>query len=116
MSTAESCSYICIPTGCTRSLLNALILMLFFCTSLQDLKLFKKIIFDELGMDARRDVQIESLFMKIDSSCDGYIDWREFCHYMAVEMQEKEESRARQSSVSFPCQCVCRYGRYNLDN
>jgi len=36
-----------------------------------------------------------ALFMKIDSSSDGEINWDEFCTYMQLEYAEKEESYFR---------------------
>ena len=41
-----------------------------------------------------------ALFMKIDSSSDGEINWDEFCTYMQLEYAEKEESYFRLKEVS----------------
>ena len=41
-----------------------------------------------------------ALFMKIDSSSDGEINWDEFCTYMQLEYAEKEESNFRAKEVS----------------
>ncbi len=32
--------------------------------------------------------QLALLFMKIDTSCDGHVDWDEFCSYMMLEFDE----------------------------
>ena len=40
-----------------------------------------------------------ALFMKIDSSSDGEINWDEFCTYMQLEYAEKEESYFRSKEV-----------------
>ena len=44
---------------------------------------------------------MNALFMKIDSSSDGEINWNEFCTYMQLEYAEKEESYFRSKEVSF---------------
>ena len=44
--------------------------------------------------------QMTALFMKIDSSSDGEINWDEFCTYMQLEYAEKEESNFRAKEVS----------------
>ena len=42
---------------------------------------------------------MNALFMKIDSSSDGEINWNEFCTYMQLEYAEKEESYFRSKEV-----------------
>ena len=39
---------------------------------------------------------------QLDVSCDGYVDWDEFCHYML--MQFKENEFIRQQKVCLPFQ------------
>ncbi|XP_028675795.2 WD repeat-containing protein on Y chromosome [Erpetoichthys calabaricus] len=34
--------------------------------------------------------QMELLFNKVDTSCDGYVDWDEFCTYMLMRYKEKD--------------------------
>ncbi len=38
----------------------------------------------------KNDQQMAIMFMKIDTNCDGTVDWDEFCTYMLLEYQEKE--------------------------
>ncbi|KAK6297094.1 hypothetical protein J4Q44_G00332360 [Coregonus suidteri] len=45
--------------------------------------------------------QIQELFMKIDYSGQGRIEWDEFCTYMQLEYTEKEESAWRSKQVAF---------------
>ena len=45
--------------------------------------------------------QIDSLFMKIDWSSEGKINWDEFCTYMQLEYAEKEDSYLRAKEVNF---------------
>ena len=65
--------------------------------SLED---FKEVFRVVLGID-NVDKQIERLFMKIDTSSDGYIDWDEFCSYMQLEYAEKEAVNRRAMEVQF---------------
>lgn len=34
--------------------------------------------------------QLALLFMKIDTSCDGRVDWNEFCSYMMLEYEKNQ--------------------------
>ncbi|XP_066560708.1 cilia- and flagella-associated protein 337 [Amia ocellicauda] len=34
--------------------------------------------------------QMELLFNKVDTSCDGYVDWDEFCTYMLLQYNERD--------------------------
>ena len=61
---------------------------------------FKEVFRVVLGID-NVDKQIERLFMKIDTSSDGYIDWDEFCSYMQLEYAEKEAVNRRAMEVQF---------------
>ena len=31
------------------------------------------------------------MFMKIDTNCDGTVDWDEFCTYMLLEYKERQD-------------------------
>jgi len=61
---------------------------------------FKEVFGTVLGIN-NVDKQIERLFMKIDTSSDGFIDWDEFCSYMQLEYAEKEAVSRRASKVKF---------------
>ncbi|XP_039256207.2 cilia- and flagella-associated protein 337-like isoform X1 [Styela clava] len=50
---------------------------------------FKVIISSMLGTKKWND-QMEMLFYKVDTGCDGYVDWNEFCTYMLLQMRELE--------------------------
>ena len=34
--------------------------------------------------------ELEKLFMKVDTNCDGTVDWDEFLSYMLLEYLEKD--------------------------
>ncbi|CAK8691170.1 unnamed protein product [Clavelina lepadiformis] len=34
--------------------------------------------------------ELEMLFMKVDTNCDGAVDWDEYLSYMLLEYQEKD--------------------------
>ena len=61
---------------------------------------FKNVFKSVLGIE-KADRQIERLFMKIDTSSDGYIDWDEFCSYMQLEYAEKEAVYRRGMQINF---------------
>uniref|UniRef100_F7BBY8 EF-hand domain-containing protein n=1 Tax=Ciona intestinalis TaxID=7719 RepID=F7BBY8_CIOIN len=50
---------------------------------------FKATISSMLGT-SRWNEQMEMLFYKVDTACDGYVDWNEFCTYMLLQMREWE--------------------------
>ncbi|KAM9442922.1 uncharacterized protein ACWYII_014685 [Salvelinus alpinus] len=54
-----------------------------------------------LGLHNINNAQIQELFMKIDYSGQGRIEWDEFCTYMQLEYTEKEESVLRGKQVAF---------------
>ncbi|XP_022086406.1 WD repeat-containing protein on Y chromosome-like isoform X1 [Acanthaster planci] len=60
---------------------------------------FKSVIRSSLGLRGRNDEQITALFMKIDSNSEGYIEWDQFCTYMQLEYEEKEDAYRRQKDV-----------------
>ncbi|KAK1786459.1 hypothetical protein P4O66_018145 [Electrophorus voltai] len=66
-----------------------------------DLPQFSLIIKKCLGLHDNCNAQIQELFMKIDYSGRGCIEWDEFCTYMQLEFTEKEESVARGKQVAF---------------
>ncbi|XP_043929175.1 WD repeat-containing protein 49-like [Protopterus annectens] len=62
---------------------------------------FKQIVKKCLGLRTASDEQIGELFMKIDYSAKGAVQWDAFCTYMQLEYTEKEESSARLKEVAF---------------
>ncbi|CAH1794020.1 unnamed protein product [Owenia fusiformis] len=53
---------------------------------------FKDIIGKVLGTNEYTE-QLEKLFVKLDTSCDGYVDWDEFCTYMLLQYRENDYMR-----------------------
>ncbi|GAB1602852.1 WD repeat-containing protein on Y chromosome-like [Argonauta hians] len=47
-----------------------------------------------LGTDEYQDY-IEKLFTKLDTSCDGYVDWNEFCTYLLLLYRENDYIRTK---------------------
>ena len=45
------------------------------------------------------DRELEKLFMKVDTNCDGTVDWDEFLSYMLLEYLEKDLIKVRQNSL-----------------
>ncbi|XP_066918416.1 cilia- and flagella-associated protein 337-like isoform X1 [Clytia hemisphaerica] len=66
-----------------------------------DLEEFKNVFRYFLGLKGASEHQMTALFMKIDSSSDGEINWNEFCTYMQLEYAEKEESYFRSKETAF---------------
>ncbi|XP_066517202.1 cilia- and flagella-associated protein 337 isoform X2 [Hoplias malabaricus] len=62
---------------------------------------FRLIIKKCLGFRDINDAQIHELFMKIDYSGQGSIEWDEFCTYMQLEYTEKEELVVRSKQGAF---------------
>ncbi|XP_040187600.1 WD repeat-containing protein on Y chromosome-like isoform X2 [Rana temporaria] len=62
------------------------------------LKEFQKVLSDLFGSQFW-DHSMELLFNKVDTSCDGLIDWSEFCTYMLLQYKEKEVMMTRRGSV-----------------
>ncbi|XP_015760745.1 PREDICTED: WD repeat-containing protein on Y chromosome-like [Acropora digitifera] len=60
-----------------------------------DLDEFKVVIKNLFHFKFKNDDQVIALFMKIDSSSDGEINWDEFCTFMQLEYAEKEDSYLR---------------------
>ncbi|KAK3099235.1 hypothetical protein FSP39_001323 [Pinctada imbricata] len=66
-----------------------------------DLEEFKTLLKSRLYLKGNKENQIDSLFMKIDWSSEGKINWDEFCTYMQLEYAEKEDSYLRAKEVTF---------------
>ncbi|XP_022524525.2 WD repeat-containing protein on Y chromosome isoform X1 [Astyanax mexicanus] len=66
-----------------------------------DLPRFRQTIRRCLGLRDITDAQIRELFMKIDYSGQGSVEWDEFCTYMQLEYTEKEELVVRSKQVAF---------------
>ncbi|PIK33316.1 putative WD repeat-containing protein on Y chromosome [Apostichopus japonicus] len=64
-----------------------------------DLEEFKRVLRNSLELKMKNDEEITELFMKIDSSSDGEIGWDQFCTYMQLEYEEKEEAYLRMKQV-----------------
>ena len=39
--------------------------------------------------------------LQLDVSCDGYVDWDEFCHYMLMQFKENEHIRQQKTQLAF---------------
>ena len=48
------------------------------------------------------DRQLEIMFMKVDTNCDGTVDWEEFCSYMLLENQQKDSMSRDYIDLPFP--------------
>ncbi|RXM33828.1 WD repeat-containing protein 49 [Acipenser ruthenus] len=53
------------------------------------LREFQEALTDMLGSE-KWTSQMELLFNKVDTSCDGYVDWDEFCTYMLLQYKERD--------------------------
>ncbi|KAI7801017.1 putative WD repeat-containing protein on Y chromosome-like [Triplophysa rosa] len=62
---------------------------------------FRSVVKKCSGLHAIKDAQIQQLFMKIDYTADGKIEWHEFCTYMHLEYKEKEETVRRSTMATF---------------
>ncbi|XP_075243818.1 cilia- and flagella-associated protein 337-like [Convolutriloba macropyga] len=47
------------------------------------------------------DRELEKLFMKVDTNCDGTVDWDEFLSYMLLEYLEKDLIKAMMAELPF---------------
>ncbi|XP_071951711.1 cilia- and flagella-associated protein 337-like [Antedon mediterranea] len=66
------------------------------------LEQFQAVIKNSLGLRGKlNEDQVTALFMKIDSSSEGFIAWDKFCTYMQLEYEEKEDSYLREKEVVF---------------
>ncbi|KAM4663576.1 cilia- and flagella-associated protein 337-like [Discoglossus pictus] len=50
---------------------------------------FQNVLSDLFGSE-HWDDHMELLFNKVDTSCDGFVDWDEFCTYMLLQYKEKD--------------------------
>ncbi|CAH3022493.1 unnamed protein product [Porites evermanni] len=66
-----------------------------------DLEEFKDVITNLFNVKFKNEDQVTALFMKIDSSSDGEINWDEFCTFMQLEYAEKEDSYLRSKETAF---------------
>ncbi|XP_056417833.1 WD repeat-containing protein on Y chromosome-like isoform X1 [Hyla sarda] len=66
-----------------------------------DVDAFKWAVKKSTGLRATSDEQIEKLFMKIDFTATGKIQWEQFCTYMQLDYSELEDSYLRRSKISF---------------
>ncbi|XP_039248319.2 WD repeat-containing protein on Y chromosome-like [Styela clava] len=48
------------------------------------------------------DTELDMIFMKVDTNCDGTVDWDEYLSYMLLEYQEKENMVMFNSDLPFP--------------
>ncbi|KAK7469672.1 hypothetical protein BaRGS_00036301, partial [Batillaria attramentaria] len=55
---------------------------------------------------------LENLFMKLDTSCDGYVDWNEFCTYMLLLYRENDYLRTKRD-IPFQVEPVIRHIVHN---
>ncbi|XP_041461483.1 WD repeat-containing protein on Y chromosome-like isoform X2 [Lytechinus variegatus] len=60
---------------------------------------FKTVLRGSLSLRTKNDEEITNLFMKIDFNSEGTIDWDEFCTYMQLEYEEKEDAYLRKKEV-----------------
>ncbi|XP_044297485.1 WD repeat-containing protein on Y chromosome-like isoform X3 [Varanus komodoensis] len=66
-----------------------------------DVENFKHILKKCVGSHNASDEQIEKLFMKIDYSATGRIQWHDFCTYMQLEYSEQDAASARLKEMAF---------------
>jgi len=54
------------------------------------------------SVDELDDEQLQLMFMKVDTNCDGTVDWEEFCSYMLLENQQKDSMTRDVIDLPFP--------------
>ncbi|KAK3758931.1 hypothetical protein RRG08_016011 [Elysia crispata] len=59
-----------------------------------NLQEFQEAVVRVLGTD-QYDEYLGKLFMKLDTSCDGYVDWNEFCTYLLLLYRENDYLRTK---------------------
>ncbi|XP_077064208.1 cilia- and flagella-associated protein 337 isoform X1 [Siphateles boraxobius] len=62
---------------------------------------FKSVVRNCPGLKGVKESHIHKLFMKIDYTCDGKIEWHEFCTYIYLEYEAKEETVRRSKMAAF---------------
>ncbi|XP_063312164.1 WD repeat-containing protein on Y chromosome-like [Pelobates fuscus] len=65
------------------------------------LREFQNVLSDLFGSEYWDD-HMQLLFNKVDTSCDGYVDWSEFCTYMLLQYKEKDYIVARKTTFLGP--------------
>ncbi|XP_078509633.1 cilia- and flagella-associated protein 337-like [Lissotriton helveticus] len=58
---------------------------------------FQKVLSELLGSDSWNN-QMEVLFNKVDTSCDGFVDWSEFCTFMLLQYKEKDYVKTKKET------------------
>ncbi|XP_076807925.1 WD repeat-containing protein on Y chromosome-like isoform X4 [Clavelina lepadiformis] len=48
------------------------------------------------------DQELDTIFMKVDTNCDGTVDWDEYLSYMLLEYQKKENMKSSEQDRPFP--------------
>ncbi|KAK9966396.1 hypothetical protein ABG768_003508 [Culter alburnus] len=66
-----------------------------------DYSQFKSVVENCPGLKGVKESHIKQLFMKIDFTCDGKIEWHEFCTYVYLENEAKEETLRRSKMAAF---------------
>ncbi|XP_065178702.1 WD repeat-containing protein on Y chromosome-like isoform X1 [Sycon ciliatum] len=56
----------------------------------------KEVLMEDLGLSSKLDHYLTVAFMKVDTNCNGRIDWDEFCMYVASEMERKDDFYSKQ--------------------
>ncbi|XP_067220491.1 cilia- and flagella-associated protein 337 [Chanodichthys erythropterus] len=62
---------------------------------------FKSVVKNCPGLKGVKESHIQQLFMKIDYTCDGKIEWHEFCTYIYLEYEAKKETVRRSKMAAF---------------
>ncbi|XP_051719029.1 WD repeat-containing protein 64 [Ctenopharyngodon idella] len=62
---------------------------------------FKSVVKNCPGLKGVNESHIHQLFMKIDYTCDGKIEWHEFCTYIYQEYEAKKETVRRSKMAAF---------------
>ncbi|KAK9962371.1 hypothetical protein ABG768_007741 [Culter alburnus] len=62
---------------------------------------FKSVVKNCPGLKGVKESHIHQLFMKIDYTCDGKIEWHEFCTYIYLEYEAKKETVRRSKMAAF---------------
>ncbi|XP_034148330.1 WD repeat-containing protein on Y chromosome isoform X3 [Esox lucius] len=48
------------------------------------------------------DEDVDIIFMKVDTNCDGHVDWDEYLNYMLLEYREKDSFQKLNRALYFP--------------
>ncbi|XP_064423730.1 WD repeat-containing protein 49-like [Latimeria chalumnae] len=62
---------------------------------------FRTALTDMLGSE-QWNSQMQLLFNKVDTSCDGLVDWSEFCTYMLLQYKERDYQEATARILAVP--------------